>query len=125
MSEFYTYTKKRKEFGKHPYLNESRAEVFGYFPTSKESPWQYEIMNPNFIDLDNIPEYSEHIVNTERVSTTDKGMFHKEGGWPAGLDPSEVTETTRFKKKIEKDTSYTESVNRLSKKIEQSIFANN
>ena len=83
MAEFYTYTKKRKEFGKHPYLNESKAEVFGYFPTTKESGWQYEIMNPNFIDLDNIPEYSEHIVNTERVSTTDKGMYHKEGGWPS------------------------------------------
>ena len=36
--------------------------------------------NPNFIDLDNIVEYSEHQVNTERVSTGDKGMFHKEGG---------------------------------------------
>ena len=38
MSEFYTYTKKRKEFGKHPYFNESKTEVFGYFPT-KEIGW--------------------------------------------------------------------------------------
>jgi len=82
-------------------------------------------MNPNFIDLDNIPEYSEHIVNTERISTTDKGMYHREGGWPASIDPSEMTETMRFKKKIEKEVSYTECVNKLTKKIETSILQNN
>ena len=38
------------------YFNESKAEVFGYFPTQQSSGWEYEIMNPNFIDLDNIPD---------------------------------------------------------------------
>lgn len=30
--------------------------------------------------LDNIPEMSERMVNTERVTTVDRGMAHKEGG---------------------------------------------
>lgn len=30
--------------------------------------------------IDNIPEMSEHMVNTERVTTADRGMAHKEGG---------------------------------------------
>jgi len=30
--------------------------------------------------LDNISDLSEHTVNTERVKTADRGMYHKEGG---------------------------------------------
>jgi len=38
-------------------------------------------------------ELSEHSVNTERVKTGDKGMFHNEGGWPNNVDPTEPLET--------------------------------
>lgn len=52
----------------------------------------YVLRNPNFIELDNMTEYTFHTVNTLRVSTGDKGMFHREGGnlseTQAGPNPS-------------------------------------
>lgn len=55
--------------------------------------------NPNFIDLDNIAELSEHSVNTERVKTNDKGMYHREGGWPINIsDPNEIQETNKYRR---------------------------
>lgn len=53
--------------------------------------------------MDNIAELSEHSVNTERVKVGEKGMYHKEGGWPSNVDPSEPQETNKYKKKIDKD----------------------
>jgi dynein intermediate chain 2 len=32
-------------------------------------------------------------------------MNHREGGWPKEVDPSEVIDTNRHRKKIEKDPS--------------------
>lgn len=40
----------------------------------------YVLRNPNFIELDNLTELTFHNVNTLRVSTGDKGMYHREGG---------------------------------------------
>jgi dynein intermediate chain 2 len=77
--------------------------------------------NPNFIDLDNIAEYSEHSVNTERVSTGDKGMSHREGGWPGGVDPTEPQDTNKYKKKIEKDPSFAIAVKELCQHVEKCI----
>ena len=47
-------------------------------PKKKEE--SYVLRNPNFIELDNLTELSVHNVNTIRVTTGDKGMFHREGG---------------------------------------------
>ena len=92
MAEFFTYQKKRKEYGKPCNFADTEVKHCGYFSTLSQ-PFQYLDRNPNFIELDNITEYSEHQVNTERVSTNDRGMYHKEGGWPAGIDPTEQADT--------------------------------
>lgn len=52
-------------------------------------------------------------------------MFHKEGGWPAGVDPTEPQETAKHKKKIEKDASFAVAVKELSGHIEKCIYQNN
>lgn len=75
--------------------------------------------------LDNIVEQSEHRVNTESVKTSDKGMFHKEGGWPDKIDPTEAIDTNKYKKKIEKDTAFTTSVKELCGAVEKCIKKNN
>lgn len=41
-------------------------------------------------------------------------MNHIEGGWPKDINPSDVEQTVRFKKKIEKDDMYIHSVRQLS-----------
>lgn len=78
MGEFYTYQKKRRDYGK--FCNFSDTEIKHWFIINPPTVAQYIQRDPNFIDLDNIPELTEHVVNTERVSTKEQGMSHKEGG---------------------------------------------
>ena len=64
MSEFFTYQKKRKEYGKPCNFSDTEIKPFGYFPAGDKPPtWSYISRDPNFVDLDNIPEYSEHVVS--------------------------------------------------------------
>lgn len=52
-------------------------------------------------------------VNTERFETESRGMNHTEGGWPKDINPAEVEQTIRFRKKVEKDEGYVNVVMRL------------
>ena len=45
-------------------------------------------------------------VNTERFETENRGVNHTEGGWPKDINPAEVEQTIRFRKKTEKDEHY-------------------
>lgn len=85
MADWYTYQKKRKEFGKDPKFSNSEVRMLGYLPGSEAQKDSYIERNPNFAVLDNIPEMSENSVNTERVSTADRGMSHQEGGGSLNL----------------------------------------
>ena len=78
MGEYYTYQKKRREYGK--FCNFQDTEIKHWFIPPVAANAAYIQRDPNFIDLDNISELTEHVVNTERVNTTEKGMAHKEGG---------------------------------------------
>lgn len=49
-------------------------------------------------------------VNTERSEYADAGMNHREGGWPKDVDPNEVEQTMRYRKKVEKDENFAVSV---------------
>ena len=52
-------------------------------------------------------------INTERYETESRGMNHTEGGWPKDINPTEVEQTIRFRKKVEKDEGYINVVMRL------------
>jgi hypothetical protein len=41
-------------------------------------------------------------------------MYHKEGGWASGIDKDEVAETSRWRKKVERDIPFTISVKELT-----------
>ena len=51
--------------------------------------------------------------NTERFESESRGMNHTEGGWPKDINPTEVEQTIRFRKKVEKDEHYIGVVQRL------------
>lgn len=51
--------------------------------------------------------------NTERFETGTRGINHTEGGWPKDINPNEVEQVTRFRKKIEKDEMYISAVLQL------------
>ena len=52
-------------------------------------------------------------------------MNHFEGGWPKDINPSENDQTMRFRKKIEKDDAYINSVLGLCKNATQCVQQNN
>jgi len=37
-------------------------------------------------------------------------MYHKEGGWPTSIDPTEQQDILKYRKKVEKDPNFTASV---------------
>ena len=40
-------------------------------------------------------------------------MNHTEGGWPKDINPAEIEQTMRFRKKIEKDEQYINTIQNL------------
>lgn len=40
-------------------------------------------------------------------------MNHVEGGWPKDVNPAEIEQTMRFRKKIEKDETYLNTIQNL------------
>ncbi len=52
-------------------------------------------------------------VNTERFESESCGINHVEGGWPKDVNPQEMEQTIRFRKKVEKDESYLNSILQL------------
>lgn len=52
-------------------------------------------------------------VNTERVEVESRGVNHTEGGWPKDVNPQEVEQTIRFRKKVEKDENYVNTITHL------------
>jgi len=60
--------------------------------------------DPNQMTLSNFPQQSDSIVNTERISTQDKLIYHFEGGWPKEVDITDENDKKKYiKKKLEKN----------------------
>ena len=53
-------------------------------------------------------------VNTERFETETRGINHIEGGWPKDINPQEVEQVIRFRKKVEKDEVYINTIQSLA-----------
>lgn len=127
MEIVYVYQKSRREFGRAMlHLSDRPAELCGEFapdPSIKDT--QYELRNPTHLDIQAIPEMSEHDVNTESFSYCSVGMLHVEGGWPKDIDSTEKDQTARFRKKVEKDEEYIREVKALADVVEHSIRQNN
>ncbi|XP_046653741.1 dynein intermediate chain 3, ciliary-like [Daphnia pulicaria] len=64
-------------------------------------------------------------INTECASTENRGVYHKEGGWPRDVNPHESDQTARYRKKIEKDEAYSHAVLNLGQQMEHYIKQNN
>lgn len=51
--------------------------------------------------------------NTERFEMETRGVNHVEGGWPKDVNPLELEQTIRFRKKVEKDENYINTIMQL------------
>mmetsp|Transcript_49227 Transcript_49227/g.110719 ORF Transcript_49227/g.110719 Transcript_49227/m.110719 type:complete len:570 (-) Transcript_49227:356-2065(-) len=119
------YQKVRNEFGRpvNTFMP-SESQLLDEFLPEKELLGSYIERNPSVLDVQAMPEMSEHEVNTERFSYLSIGMFHQEGGWPKDVDATEKEQTLRYIKRVVKDEDYVRQINNLGDAVESSIMQN-
>ncbi|XP_008584550.1 PREDICTED: dynein intermediate chain 2, axonemal [Galeopterus variegatus] len=113
MEIVYVYVKKRSEFGKPCDFSDRQAELNIDIPPDPELAGQFVERNPVDTGVQCSTSMSEHEVNTERFEMESRGVNHVEGGWPKDVNPLELEQTIRFRKKVEKDENYINTVMQL------------
>ncbi|CAG5123303.1 unnamed protein product [Candidula unifasciata] len=125
MEIVYVYTKKRSEFGRQCNFSDRIAELHVDIPPDDSLLQNFIERNPIDIGIQSVQEMSEHEVNTERFETSVRGVNHTEGGWPKDINPSEVEQVTRYRKKVEKEEGYVSAIQELGTMMEHCIKQNN
>merc|ERR1740120_669711 len=116
MNEYeYIYMKKRKDFGRYCNFDDVEPKILGQVDLDLTRGDMYVEQTILNCCLDNIPEFSEHSVNTARVQTKSRVMLHVEGGWPKEVDYTEAQETLKYRKRLEKDPAFISTVKQLTK----------
>lgn len=121
----YVYTKKRSDFGRQCNFSDQPAELH-----CDISPDNY--IGQNFIERNPVDkgiqcgaEMSEHEGNTIVHDLEHRGVNHTEGGWPKDVNPQEIEQVIRYRKKVEKDEMYINTVMGLATVMENCIKQNN
>ncbi|EDV28257.1 uncharacterized protein TRIADDRAFT_20628 [Trichoplax adhaerens] len=125
MEIVYVYTKKRSEFGKQCQFSDRPAELLVDIQPDSSLLNNFVEKSPVDTGIQSVPEMSEHEVNTERFETENRGVNHVEGGWPKDINPQEVEQTIRYRKKVEKDEAYVQTIQQLGSVMEHCIKQNN
>jgi dynein intermediate chain 2 len=126
MNEYeYIYIKKRKDFGRHCHFESIDAQLLGVIDPHPEAGDMYIEQTILNVVLDNIPQLSEHSVNTARVQTQNQTMMHTEGGWPKEIDATEAQDTLKWRKRLEKDPMYVKAVRELTTLTVKCLEQNN
>jgi len=92
-----TYKNKRKNFGRPCSFEDSELKIVGQVIKDPEEHKGHVFRDPTTTVLDNIPELSEHAVNTLRTVVSHKSQSHTEGGWPKEVDFAENSETNKWR----------------------------
>jgi len=71
------------------------------------------------------PAASKGTTNTARFVLENRVMAHTEGGWPDGLDCTDSEQTARFRKRVEKEEEYVNSVKTMANTVEHCLKQNN
>eukprot|EP00920_Eleutheroschizon_duboscqi_P010791 GHVT01025409.1.p2 GENE.GHVT01025409.1~~GHVT01025409.1.p2 ORF type:complete len:530 (-),score=33.06 GHVT01025409.1:4698-6110(-) len=126
MNEYhYMYSKLRKDFGKQCKFEHTDPKILGYIEPQPSLREAFVQKNPRTLVIDNIPELSEHSISTERVSVTSRGVRHTEGGWPKEVASSEHQETSKWRKRLDKDPAFVAAVKQLTTEASKQIAENN
>ncbi|XP_078510369.1 dynein axonemal intermediate chain 2 isoform X5 [Lissotriton helveticus] len=125
MEIVYVYTRKRSEFGRQCNFSDRPAELHVDILPDPGQAANYIDRNPCDIAIQCAYDMSEHEVNTERFEMETRGINHVEGGWPKDVNPQEVEQTIRFRKKVEKDENYLNTMLQLGSVMEHCIKQNN
>ncbi|XP_030597803.1 dynein intermediate chain 3, ciliary [Archocentrus centrarchus] len=125
MEIVHIYSKLRSEFGRQCQFSDRPAELLLDIPPDPSLTLNFIHKSPRDQAVQACREMSEHQVNSERFETGSCGINHVEGGWPKDINPTEMEQTIRFRKKVEKDESYINSVLQLGSVMEHCIRQNN
>jgi len=125
MEIVYVYTKKRSEFGRQCHFVDRPAEVHVDIAPDESQLNNYILKDPVDMAVQVSKDFSEHEVNTNRFETESRSINHVEGGWPKDVNPNEPDQTMRYRKKIEKDESYINTIVSLGNSMEHVIKQNN
>jgi len=119
------YQKERKEFGRPVNtFKETDVVVLDEFEHDDELFRAHIERDPTVLDIQAKADMSLTEVNTVSFKYIPLGMSHMEGGWPKDIDPTEKDQTTRFRKKVEKDEDYIRQVKLLGDAVEGDIKLN-
>ncbi|XP_057675233.1 dynein axonemal intermediate chain 2 isoform X1 [Corythoichthys intestinalis] len=124
MEIIYEYSKPRSDFGRQCLLSDRPAELISDVPPDSDLALQFMPRSSRVRALQSSWEMSEHQVNTERFESESRGINHVEGGWPKDINPQEMEQTIRFRKKVEKDESYLNSIMQLGDVIGRCVGQN-
>lgn len=120
----YLYNRERRQFGK-PCTFTDRNELLFSQPSDRDIYRNYILQDP----VSQSTQYGKQMalteVNTERATFESRGINHTEGGWPKDVSLSDPEQTTRYRRKIEKDELFITQAMALSKPMEHCIFQNN
>ncbi|ELU10526.1 hypothetical protein CAPTEDRAFT_84434, partial [Capitella teleta] len=125
MEIVYVYTKKRAEFGRQCNFSDRAAELHVDIVPDASLMESFIERNPVDRGTQCVQEMSEHEINTERYETDTRGINHTEGGWPKDVNPSEIEQVMRYRKKVEKDENYIYTLQGLAGVVEKCIRQNN
>ena len=64
-------------------------------------------------------------MNTERFQTESRGINHTEGGWPKDVNAAETEQVLRYRRKVEKDETYTTQLKSLGLSMDHCVRQNN
>ncbi|XP_051490777.1 dynein axonemal intermediate chain 2 [Apus apus] len=121
----YEYTRKRKDFGRPCNFSDWPARVTVDIPPDPSLASNFILRNPVDSSVQHVCEMALHEVNTERVEVASRGVNHVEGGWPKDINPQEPEQTARFRKKLEKDENYVNTILHLGTLMEHYVKQNN
>jgi len=121
----YEYTRRRADFGRHPKFDDADITNIHDREPTDEFDGDYVPREQTTLEIDCIPQISEHWVNTERFIQDDKGVNHLEGGWPKEVNTQEFSEKQRHIRKIETDATFEEQAHELALRAQAIVMQNN
>ncbi|CAG5886811.1 unnamed protein product [Menidia menidia] len=125
MEIVHVYTKLRNEFGRQCLFTDRPEELSVDILPDPSLAIQFVQKSHRDLAVQTYREMSEHQINTERFESSSCGINHMEGGWPKDINPNEMEQTIRFRKKVEKDEGYINSILQLGSVMEHCIRQNN
>ncbi|KAM9342518.1 dynein axonemal intermediate chain 2 [Pholidichthys leucotaenia] len=125
MEVVHVYSRRRADFGRQCLLSDGPVQLLVDVPPDPNLGSHFVVKKQREQAVQACCQISEHQVNTQRFEYESCGINHVEGGWPKDINPSEMEQTMRFRKKVEKEEGYINSILQLGSIMEHCIRQNN